>query len=198
MGLEFYPRLSRVAGSEHRLRVFVSHEINIAFMVLTPLLLAMILLRSQLVWLLYSKEFEIIVTYMSWGAVGTLFRAMSWCMAFVMLAKGDGKIFLITETLSAVTVLVLNMLCFHLWGIDGLGYSYLASYALYTIIVGVVYFGVYKLTMSTRCFVNLLLALMVCVAMVVAVEMKAWAVAIGIFAVASALCLYLAYYSWKR
>lgn len=198
LGLEFYPRLSRVAGSQRRLRVFVSHEINIAFMVLTPLLLAMILLRSQLVWLLYSKEFEIIVTYMSWGAVGTLFRAMSWCMAFVMLAKGDGKIFLITETLSAVTVLALNMLCFHLWGIDGLGYSYLASYALYTIIVGVVYFGVYKLTMSTRCFVNLLLALMVCVAMVVAVEMKAWAVAIGIFAVASALCLYLAYYSWKR
>ncbi len=198
LGLEFYPRLSRIAGSSRRLRVFVSHEINIAFMVLTPLLLAMILLRSQLVWLLYSKEFEVIVTYISWGAVGTLFRAMSWCMAFVMLAKGDGKIYLITETLSAVIVLVLNVVCYHFWGIDGLGFSYLASYIIYTIIVGVVYFIVYRLRMSIKCMVNLMLAMIVCVAMVVVVEMNVWGIAIGLFVLASALCIYFAYYSWKR
>ncbi|MBQ3909836.1 MAG: oligosaccharide flippase family protein [Muribaculaceae bacterium] len=198
LGMEFYPRLAKVAGSARRLRVFVSHEMNIAFMVLTPCLLAFILLRSQLVWLLYSKEFEVIITYISWGVVGTILRAASWCLAFVMLAKGDGKVYLITESLSAISSLGLNMLCFHLWGVDGLGYAYLAWYALYTIIVAVVYFGVYRLRLNFNCFTSLVVTLLVCTAMVVAVEHGAWIVAIPIFVVASSVSLFIAYRTWKR
>ena len=198
LGMEFYPRLARVAESSHRLRVFVSHEMNIAFMVLTPCLLAFILLRSQLVWLLYSDEFRVIITYISWGVVGTILRAASWCMAFVMLAKGDGKIYLITESLSAVVGLTLNMLCFHMWGVDGLGYSYLAWYSIYTIIVAVVYFGVYKLRLNTNCFTSLIATLTVCIAMVLAVENSAWIVAILIFIGASSLSVYIAYRNWRR
>lgn len=198
LGMEFYPRLARVAESSRRIRVFVSHEMNIAFMVLTPCLLAFILLRSQLVWLLYSEEFSVIVTYISWGVVGTILRAASWCLAFVMLAKGDGKVYLITESLSAVVGLTLNMLCFHLWGVDGLGYSYLAWYVVYTIIVAVVYFGVYQLRLNTNCFTSLIATLTVCVAMVLTVENDSWIIAILIFIVASSLSLYIAYRTWKR
>ena len=134
LGYEYYPRLARVAGSSMRLRVFVSNQINLSFMVLTPCLLAFILLRSHLVWLLYSKEFLVILTYISWGVVGTVLRATSWCFSFVMLAKGDGKIFLITESLDAVIGLTLNIVCFSLWGVDGLGFAYIAWFACYTII----------------------------------------------------------------
>ena len=81
LGMEFYPRLSRVAGSDKRLRVFVSHEINIALMVLAPILMLFVLLRVPLIHLLYRGDFDVIATYISWGAVGTLFRAVSWCMA---------------------------------------------------------------------------------------------------------------------
>ena len=184
LGYEFYPRLARVAGSSQRLRVFVSNQINIAFMVLTPCLLAFILLRSQLVWLLYSDAFLGILTYISWGVVGTLLRAMSWCLAFVMLAKGDGKIYLITETLSAVVGLVLNIVCFNLWGVNGLGYSYFAWYAIYTVIVGVVYFKVYRLTISNRCFVNLIVTLVVCCVAVMAMEHGQWPVVAAIMVIA--------------
>ena len=198
LGYEFYPRLARVANSARRLRTFVTYEINIAFMVLTPCLLAFILLRSQLVWLLYSNEFQLIVTYISWGVVGTVLRAMSWCLAFVMLAKGDGKIFLITETLSAVVGLALNMVCFHLWGVDGLGYSYLAWYAIYTIIVGVVYFKVYHFTINTQCFINLAVTLLVCSGSVLAMENGLWPVSAVIFVMASIVCLRFTYRTWKH
>lgn len=198
LGMEFYPRLARVANNSHRIRVFVSQEMNIAFMVLTPFLLAFILLRSQLVWLLYSKEFEIIITYISWGAVGTVLRAMSWCMAFVMLAKGDGKIFLITESLSAVSGLAFNIVCFIFWGVDGLGYSYLAWYVLYTIIVGVVYFKIYHLTLSIKCYRNLATTLLVCVVAVLAMQFGIWYLALIVFAVAAPFCLRQAYRVWVR
>lgn len=198
LGMEFYPRLSRVASNAKRIRIFVSQEINIAFMVLTPCLLAFILLRSPLVNLLYSKEFEVILTYISWGVVGTVLRAMSWCLAFVMLAKGDGKIYLITETLSAAMGLGLNIVCFMLWGVNGLGFAYLAWYAIYTIIVSVVYFKVYRLRISLSCLRNLLTTLIACVIMVLAVEHGSWVVAILIFVVAAPFCLRQAYRVWMR
>ena len=198
LGMEFYPRLSRVAHSARRIRVFVSQEMNIAFIVLTPCLLAFILLRSQLVWLLYSKDFEVIVSYISWGVLGTVLRAASWCMAFVMLAKGDGRTYLITESLSAIVGLVLNIVCFSIWGIVGLGYAYLAWYAFYTIIVAVVYFKVYRLTLSSMCFYSMIGVLFVCGAAVVAMECGTWVIALILFLVASPVCLYLAYRAWKR
>jgi len=198
LGMEFYPRLSRVAQSAHRLRVYVSQEINIAFMVLTPCLLVFILLRSQLVSLLYSKEFELVVTYISWGVVGTVLRAMSWCLAFVMLAKGDGKIYLITESISAVVGLVLNIVCFINCGVDGLGYAYLAWYAIYTIIVSVVYFKVYHLKLSVNCYHNLAITLLVCVAAVLAMEHGAWFITALIFAISAPVCLRYAYRIWTR
>ena len=198
LGYEFYPRLSRVANSSQRLRVFVSNQINISFMVLTPCLLAFILLRSQLVWLLYSKEFYVIMTYISWGVIGTVLRAMSWCLSFVMLAKGDGKIFLITESLDAGIGLALNVVCYSLWGIDGLGYAYLAWYAIYTVIVSVVYFRVYHLTLSIKCLRNLLATLIVCIVAVITLQHGAWITTTIIFILASTLCIHLAIKTWKR
>lgn len=198
LGMEFYPRLARVADSVRKIRVYVSHEINIAFMVLTPCLLAFILLRYQLVWLLYSDEFHVIVTYISWGVVGTVLRAMSWCIAFVMLAKGDGKVFLITESISAAMGLALNILCFVNWGVDGLGYAYFAWYAIYTIIVSIVYFKIYHLKLSIKCLRNLVATLAVCITAVLAMQFGAWYVAAIIFAVVTPFCLHLAYNFWKR
>lgn len=198
LGYEYYPRLARVAGSSMRLRVFVSNQINLSFMVLTPCLLAFILLRSHLVWLLYSKEFLVILTYISWGVVGTVLRATSWCLSFVMLAKGDGKIFLITESLDAVIGLTLNIVCFSLWGVDGLGFAYIAWFACYTIIVGVVYFRVYHLTISIKCLRNLVATLLVCIAAVLAMQHSLWPVAAAIFIIATPFCLYQAFCSWKK
>lgn len=198
LGYEYYPRLARVAGSSLRLRVFVSNQINLSFMVLTPCLLAFILLRSHLVWLLYSKEFLVILTYISWGVVGTVLRATSWCLSFVMLAKGDGKIFLITESLDAVIGLTLNIVCFSLWGVDGLGFAYIAWFGCYTIIVGVVYFRVYHLTISIKCLRNLVATLLVCIAAVLAMQHSLWPVAAAIFIIATPFCLYQAFRSWKK
>jgi PST family polysaccharide transporter len=197
LGMEFYPRLARVSASGRRLATFVSHEINIALMVLAPLLMALVLLREPLICLLYRADFLVITAYVSWGAVGTLLRAVSWCMAFVMLAKGDGKLFLLTETLSAVTVLTLGMLCYSRWGIDGLGYAYLASYAVYTVIVGVVYFAHYRLKLSPWCWLSLAATGFACVVMVLLVDRHLWIGAIILLSIVAAVALRRTWLSWK-
>lgn len=53
--------------------------------------------------ILYSGEFRAIIPYISFAIVGTVMRAYSWFLAIVIVARGDGKIYIVTETLSVLT-----------------------------------------------------------------------------------------------
>ena len=170
LGMEYYPRLSRVAQSRIRLRAFVSQEINVSITVMAPVVALFILLRELIVWILYTPEFNVILTFVSWGMIGTVLRTLSWCLAFTILAKGDGKTYLWTEVASAVINLVLNILFYRWWGVTGLGVAFLVSYLLYTLIVAVVYFGQYRLTVTRSCLYNLLWTLAVAAGVMVMME----------------------------
>jgi len=170
LGMEYYPRLSAVASSKMRLRVYVSQEINVAMAVMAPVVAAFVLLREPIVWLLYSSEFNVIFSLISWGMVGTVFRSLSWSIAFVILARGDGRTYVVTESLSAATGLALNIVGYHYWGLTGLGISYALWYILYTLIVGVVYYHRYHLSLSRPCLAAVAWTTLVALVAVLAME----------------------------
>ena len=170
LGMEYYPRLAKVVDSRLRLRAFVSQEINVAITVMAPIVALFILLREFIVWFLYSPEYYSILTFVSWGMIGTVLRTLSWCLAFTILAKGDGKTYLWTEVASAVINLALNILFYRWWGLTGLGIAFLVSYLLYTLIVAGVYFKAYRLTVSRASFYNLLWTLAVAAGVMAAME----------------------------
>jgi PST family polysaccharide transporter len=170
LGMEYYPRLSKVADSRIRLRAFVSQEINLAIAVMAPVVALFILLRELVVWILYTPEFNVIFSFVSWGMIGTVLRTLSWCLAFTILAKGDGKTYLWTEVASAIINLVLNIVFYRWWGLTGLGIAFLVSYLLYTLIIAVVYFKVYRLSVTPACLYNLLWTLAVAAAVMAAME----------------------------
>ena len=170
LGMEYYPRLSKVADSRIRLRAFVSQEINLAIAVMAPVVALFILLRELVVWILYTPEFNVIFSFVSWGMIGTVLRTLSWCLAFTILSKGDGKTYLWTEVASAIINLVLNIVFYRWWGLTGLGITFLVSYLLYTLIIAVVYFKVYRLSVTRACLYNLLWTLAVAAAVMAAME----------------------------
>lgn len=153
ISMEYFPRLSSVNTSKFRTKVFVSQELNITLLILIPVICLFILFRSLIVEILYAKEFIIITEFISWAILGTIFRAISWCMAFVILARGDGKLYMITESLSAVSGFILNIVFYQIWGLTGLGISFLIWYMLYTLIIGIVYLKKYRLTLSKPCVI---------------------------------------------
>ncbi len=170
LGMEYYPRLAGLAGDCKKLRQSVSQEVSVAMLVLAPVVALFVLLRAPIVWMLYSDDFAVIHSMVSWGMVGTIMRALSWCMAFVILARGDGRTYVITEAVSAIVGLALNILFYRWWGITGLGLAFLVWYVVYTIIIAVVYCGQYRLTLSRGCVAQWIWALAVAVAVVMAVE----------------------------
>lgn len=198
LGMEYYPRLAKVSESRMRLRVFVSQEINVAIAVMAPVVALFILLREIIVWILYTPEFNVILTFVSWGMIGTVFRTLSWCLAFTILAKGDGKTYLWTEVASAIINLVLNILFYRWWGLTGLGIAFLVSYVLYSLIVAVVYFKVYRLRISHACLYNMLWTLAVGAGVMAAMETGRMEVAIGLTVVSLIVAARQIVSLWKR
>lgn len=136
---EFYPRISSL-GVEHRaeLSASVSMQIKVILTVAVPLLIVFVLTDRYFVQLLYSTDYLGAIPYLGGAAAAIPFKAASWTLAFVMLARGAGKMYLLTESISAITGLVLNIASFIHGGMAWLGYACMANEILYFVIVAAV------------------------------------------------------------
>lgn len=148
ISMEYFPRLAAVEGKPRRESSFVANQAIIALAILVPVATTFVACLQPVVELLYSHEFLPVIPMAAFAMTGTALRAVAWCMAYVIVARGDGRIFLITESLSAVVALVLNIVGFRLAGFLGLGLAYTLWYAAYIGIISYVYFRRYKLRLS--------------------------------------------------
>ena len=148
IGVEYFPRLSMAADRRRRVEVFVNHESMLILWLILPLTTLFIIAGPLLVRLLYSEAFLPIVPMISAGIIGVTLRGLSWCIAFTILARGDGLLYLVSEVSSALVCLGLNIAGYRLGGLTGLGISYTVWYAVYLAIVAVIYLRRYGLRIN--------------------------------------------------
>ncbi len=139
IAIEYYPRIAAVEKSNNRLSLFVRHEMSMLMWGLLAAVVLFINIVPLIVRVLYSDAFLASVDYITIASVGTIPKAVSFVMAYVILARGDGVIYLLTESLSSVLYLVLCVAGFRNGSLAGLGCAYVMWYVLYTIIVFAVY-----------------------------------------------------------
>lgn len=133
MGTDYYPRLSTVANDNVQCKESINQQAEIALLILAPILIFFLVFINWAVILLYSTQFLAITGMVYWASLGIFFKAVSWAVAFVFLAKGDGKLFFWNEFVGSVYSLIINMTGYYLGGLTGLGFSFLISYTLYCI-----------------------------------------------------------------
>lgn len=138
VGMEYLPRLSEVSSSRRRTEMFVSHETTLLILIMFPVVTLFIAADELIVRFLYNHTFLTILPFITWAIVGTILRAWSWCLAFTILARGDGLCYLVTELLSTIVAITLNILFYNAYGIIGLGYAYTLWYLFYLAEVWVV------------------------------------------------------------
>lgn len=198
LGMEYYPRLARVASSRLRLTAFVSQEVTVSMLLMAPIVALFILFRSFIVWVLYAPEFSVIEVFVTWGMLGTIWRTLSWCMAFVILAKGDGKMFFATELVSDFIGFGLNIWFYLLWGLTGLGISFMVWYVIYTVMIYVVYRWHYGLRLSYTAMASSVLALVSAVLLMLAIHFESTVLAVVITLVVIVICGILLKRQWSR
>jgi O-antigen/teichoic acid export membrane protein len=130
MGTDYYPRLSSVANDDKQANRLVNHQSEIAILIIGPIVLFFILFINWVVIALYSNKFVEINEMMRWAALGMFFKAASWPIGYIFLAKGDSQLFFKSELLAHSYTLFLNILGYHFFGLLGLGVSFSVSYFL--------------------------------------------------------------------
>jgi O-antigen/teichoic acid export membrane protein len=128
MATDYFPRLSAINTDDVKVKELVRQQAVIAILIMTPLLALLIIMMPLVIRILYTPEFLPIVMFANLTILGMQFKAISWAMGYVFLAKGNGRLFLILEIISGIVILVLNLLFYYLFGLNGLGISFILSY----------------------------------------------------------------------
>lgn len=133
MSTDYYPRLSEVADNNTKLINITNQQAEISLLILAPILTIFLIFNNLIVELLYSQRFIVVKEMMQWASLGMYFKAASWTVAFILLAKGAAKIFLWNELLSNFNILFFNLAGYLLWGLEGLGIAFFIGYIFYLI-----------------------------------------------------------------
>lgn len=168
IGVEYYPRLASVAHHRKALRVYATHELSLLLLILTPCLCLLCCIAPYVIELLYSSDFKAATPLVIWGALSSIPKALSWCMAYIIVARGDGRMYIVTESIDAVVSLSLCTLGWYCGGLTGLGVAYIAWYGVYALITCLVCRYRYRVSLPARGYILTATAMGVCTLIAVA------------------------------
>lgn len=131
MATDYYPRLTAAIHDKPVTNRIVNEQTEVALLLAGPILLAMLGLAPLVIRLLYSSSFVDAVDILRWQILGDILKVASWPLGFVILAAGDGRTFMLTETLSMAFFVGLTWIGLPLMGIKASGVAFLAMYAGY-------------------------------------------------------------------
>lgn len=159
MGTDYFPKLSEVANDVTLSNQIINQQAEIAILILSPIILIFIFFIKWIIYLLYSEAFLPITQMVLFAAAGMLFKAFSWSIAFLFLAKGASKLFFWNELITNIYTLAINLAGYYWYGLTGLGISFLITYLLYSIQVFYVTKIYFNFNININLFKNFLINL---------------------------------------
>lgn len=137
LALDYYPRLSAVASDKPRLRSVADLQTRIGMPVVTPLACALILTAPWLIRLLLTDSFLQITSLMRWMGMGVILQAFLFPMDYIFMADDNRKVYFWSEVVvTNILWLACSLLFYHLYGLTGLGISFVVRNAVFIFISG--------------------------------------------------------------
>lgn len=132
LSVDYYPRLSAVAADDAQVRAVVNEQTQVATMLALPGLAAMVVFAPMIIRLFYAPAFAPSATVLGWCVIGVMGKVFSFPLGFVILAKGYGRLYLITETLAAILHVATVAVLTRYFSVAGAGAAFATMYLGYT------------------------------------------------------------------
>lgn len=119
METDYFPRLSAVKASGKKMSNVVNTQIEISILMISPLLIVLMISIPILLPLLYSHEFIIVKPMVQIVVLAMFLRAIKLPIAYIPLAKGNSKLYLLMEALydlGFVVAVIVGFWKYHLFG----------------------------------------------------------------------------------
>lgn len=170
MSSDYYPKLTSVSHDKEKMRTVVKVQSEISILLALPVLIVSITLAPQIIYLLYSSEFNPAVDLFKWFILGCFFRVLSWPLGFIVLALGKSKLFALTETLANGIHLLVALVLVNYVGISGASYAFAIMYIIYFLMMTLVAFSLIEFKWEVRSILYMLISLIVIMLMIYVTE----------------------------
>lgn len=131
MATDYFPRLSGTIHDHPAAIRLVNDQTEVALILVGPILLLLMALAPVVISLLYTAEFGQAAEILRWQILGDLLKVLSWPIAFILLASGMNRAFLLAEVGAAVVFVTVVWIDLPILGAIGTGVGFLALYLFY-------------------------------------------------------------------
>lgn len=134
LSVYYLPKLSSLKEKDLlRKEIWQGYKIILPFLVV--LIVSVFTLRSQIISILYSRQFLAIQDLFLPQLLGDFLLIASWLVAYLMLAKAKTKMFISTQLVFSTITYKLSIFLIDRFGLIGVTYAHAVKYLLYLIVV---------------------------------------------------------------
>jgi enterobacterial common antigen flippase len=132
---DFYPRLSAVSQDNDKCRSLINEQVEVGLLFAVPGILATLTFAPLIIIIFYTPQFIVAVDVLKWQILGVLLQVVTWPIGFILRAKGDGKLFILTDLFSNCSYLIFSWIGINYFGLSGIGMSFLAMNIAYWMLI---------------------------------------------------------------
>ena len=149
LAADYFPRLSSVISNLDEAKELVNKQIDLLLAILTPIVGFIIIFPSLFLNLLYSSKFDSASDAVQLMALSLFFRIIWHCFSYIILAKGDKKIYFFVDACFGNGIfMLLNLFGFWLFGLSGIAVSFIVASIIVCIILYIVISNKYNFNIS--------------------------------------------------
>ncbi|TRX24616.1 oligosaccharide flippase family protein [Flavobacterium franklandianum] len=163
MATDYFPRLAAICDENEKVRSSVIQQSTLSILIITPIIVLFLLFVPLIIKILYTPKFISIMAMVCLGILGMLFKAVSWSMGYILIAKGDSKIFIKTAIGFSIFSLIANILGYYFYGLEGLGLSFLIYYLIHFVVVMLITKKRYGFYFNTEFYQTFLICIVLCI-----------------------------------
>lgn len=131
IGTDYFSRLTAVISDHEAANKMINEQTEVAILLAGPVLLAIVGLAPWIIEVLYSNAFRESAAVLRWQVLGDILKVAGWPLRFVILAAGDGKTFIFTESVMIVIFILLTWAGLPWIGVEATGMAFLGIYLVY-------------------------------------------------------------------
>ena len=139
LGVYYLPRLSELKTYNE-----IKHEVYTGYKFIFPLALigglAVYLLRDWIIKLLFTENFMPMRELFLWQIIGDILKIGSWILAYLMLGRAMIKLFMVTEIVFSLLLIILTYISIKIYGFGGSTMAYMINYVFYWLIMSIFVF----------------------------------------------------------
>lgn len=164
MTTDYYPRISAVHEDNTKLQEEMNRQSEVGLILIFPLSVLFVFLSPIIIQILYSKEFIQTIYYTDIAILGTIIILCADCMGMILLAKQASNIFIYYVLGLRVLLIIIYIVLYNLYGLLGLGISYLVMGIAHITLISFVMGHKYKIKFNKSVYEKLLVVFIATVA----------------------------------